>query len=611
MVELAGIIIIGIFAQWVAWRMKLPAILPLIIAGLLVGPISTFFTADGEKLIQPIFDGTSGLFPGESLFWFVSLSIGIVLFEGGLTLKLSEIKDVGPSVLRLISLGSLVTFIGAGIAAHFLAGLTWQVSFLFGALIIVTGPTVIAPILRNVRLNKNVAALLKWEGILIDPIGALAAVLVFDFIIAGAGHHTGFTSHAILSFLNIIAVGAAMGTGAAFGLYYLLKKEMLPHYLINVFTLAVVLAVFVLSDMIIHESGLLTVVVMGLVLGNLNVSQLKDILYFKESISVLLISILFILLAANIDVQDMELLMDWRFLVLYLIIILVLRPIGVFLSSRNSGLNVNEKIFISWVGPRGIVAAGIASLFGLKLVKEGFAGAEYITPLVFMVVLGTVLINASSARIIAGWLGVKLTKSDGILLIGAHPAARIIGKYIRDIGRHVVLVDSNESNIRTASEEGLEALIGDVYEDSFLEDLELRDIGYMLALTGSSDVNRYVCRKFRTEFGELGTYRLLSSNELKLPPNQINASGLFSQTDDYIRLLEVSRDNPKIHEVALKGEDHYSELLGKVNDNLHTIPLFIRHQDNSLSMVNVRGEEKALTGDSFVYIGEEIIEKTV
>ena len=407
-----------------------------------------------------------------------------------------------------------------------------------------------------------------------------------------------------------MAVGAAVGTGAAFGLYYLLKKEMLPHYLINAFSLAMVLAVFVLSDMIISESGLLTVVVMGLVLGNLNVPQLKDILYFKESISVLLISILFILLAANIDVSDMELLMDWRFLVLYLIVVFVLRPIGVFLSSRNSGLTNNEKIFISWVGPRGIVAAGIASLFGLKLVKEGFAGAEYITPMVFMVVLGTVLINASTARIIAGWLGVKLTKSDGILLIGAHPAARIIGKYLRDIGKHVVLVDSNETNVRKAKEEGIEALKGDVYDDGFLEDLELRDIGYMLSLTGSSDVNRYVCRKFRNEFGELGTYRLLSPTELKLPRNQINPAGLFSQTDDYIRLREVSRDFPKTHEYVLKGQDDLVEMMGKINDNLQSIPLFVKHQDESLSIINVLGDAKAQTGDTLVYLGKEILDKS-
>ncbi|MBT8295830.1 MAG: cation:proton antiporter, partial [Gramella sp.] len=172
MIELAGIVILGILAQWLAWRFKIPAILPLILIGLAVGPISTFFTTDGTKLIEPIWDGSAGLFPGDSLFYFVSLAIGIILFEGGLTLRKGEILNVGPVILKLITIAVIVTFFGAGIAAHFIFDLSWQISFLFAALIIVTGPTVITPILRNIPLKKDISAILKWEGILIDPIGA-------------------------------------------------------------------------------------------------------------------------------------------------------------------------------------------------------------------------------------------------------------------------------------------------------------------------------------------------------------------------------------------------------------------------------------------------------
>ena len=182
MIELAGIVILGIIAQWMAWRLKLPAILPLILIGLLVGPISTLYTVDGSKLIEPIWNGEKGLFPGDGLYYFVSLAISIILFEGGLTLKRAEIQNVGPVITKLITLGSLVTFFAGAVAAQFIFGLSWQVSFLFSALIIVTGPTVITPILRNIPLKKDLSAVLKWEGILIDPIGALAAVLVFEFI---------------------------------------------------------------------------------------------------------------------------------------------------------------------------------------------------------------------------------------------------------------------------------------------------------------------------------------------------------------------------------------------------------------------------------------------
>ena len=293
MIELAGIIVLGIIAQWMAWRLKLPAILPLIISGLLVGPFSTLYTVDGSKLIEPVWNGSSGLFPGEMIYYIVSLSISIILFEGGLTLKRSELSNVGPVISKLITLGSVVTFFGAGIASHYIFGLSWPISFLFSSLIIVTGPTVITPILRNIPLRKEVSAVLKWEGILIDPIGALVAVLVYEFISIEAG--AGFTKTALIAFGEIILFGSSFGFTFAHALGFAIKKKWIPHYLLNVVTLSMVLLVFVGSDIFAHESGLLAVVVMGMVLGNIDLPNIKELLYFKESLSVLLISFLFIL----------------------------------------------------------------------------------------------------------------------------------------------------------------------------------------------------------------------------------------------------------------------------------------------------------------------------
>ncbi len=299
MLELAGIIILGILAQWVAWKFKIPAILPLILIGLLVGPIaSEFLSEDGSKWIEPIWNGKKGLFPGDGLFYFVSLAISIILFEGGLTLKRSEIKNVGPVITKLITLGSAITFFGAGILAHVLFDLSWDISFLFSGLIIVTGPTVITPILRNIPLKKDVSAVLKWEGILIDPIGALVAVLVFEFI--SVEGDSGFTITALIEFGKIVLFGTTFGFTFAHALAFAINKNFIPHYLLNVVSLSTVLLVFVESEVFAHESGLLAVVVMGMVLGNAKLDNIKELLYFKESLSVLLISILFILLAANI-----------------------------------------------------------------------------------------------------------------------------------------------------------------------------------------------------------------------------------------------------------------------------------------------------------------------
>ena len=289
MVALAGIIILGILAQWVAWRFKIPAILPLILIGLLVGPLATLFTDDGTKLIQPIWNGSEGLFPGESLFYFVSLAISIILFEGGLTLRKNEIMNVGSVILKLITIAVIITFFGAGFAAHYIFDLSWPVSFLFSSLIIVTGPTVITPILRNIPLKKDISAILKWEGILIDPVGALVAVLVFEFISVGEG--SAYTKTAFIEFGKIVLFGTTFGFTFAHGLSLAIRKNIIPHYLLNVFTLAAVLGVFVLSDAFAHESGLLSVVVMGMVLGNIGLPNIEEILYFKESLSLSLIHI--------------------------------------------------------------------------------------------------------------------------------------------------------------------------------------------------------------------------------------------------------------------------------------------------------------------------------
>ncbi len=603
MLELAGIVILGIIAQWFAWRLKLPAILPLILIGLLVGPISTLFTADGAKLIEPIWNGEKGLFPGEGLYYFVSLAISIILFEGGLTLKQSEIRNVGPVITKLITLGSLVTFFGASMAAHYIFSLSWQVSFLFSALIIVTGPTVITPILRNIPLKKDLSTVLKWEGILIDPIGALAAVLVFEFISVGEGH--GYTQTALIEFGKILLFGFTFGFTFAHGLVFAIKRNFIPHYLLNVVSLSVVLLVFIQSDFFAHESGLLAVVVMGMVMGNMNLPNIKELLYFKESLSVLLISILFILLSANINIADLELIYNWKTLGLFAIIVFLIRPIGVFLSAMGSNLSFNEKLFIGWVGPRGIVAAGIASLFGSKLLAKGEPGAEYITPLVFMIVLGTVLLNATTARLFAKLVGVFLKNSEGILIVGASKVSRLIGEYLYKNNRHVVLIDNNRTNIDKAKKLGLEAINANIYADNLADNIELSDIGYLMALTGNVDINSYAISKFQKQFGENGAFRLVSAEEMNNPENNPK-EGLFSHTDDFVKLMETSRNYPNIHEIELNDLEHYEGLIEITKADPDIIPLFLKDLEGDIKIISSFSKDftDIIAGYQLAYLGK-------
>ena len=607
MLELAGIIILGILAQWVAWKFKIPAILPLILIGLLVGPIAaTYLSEDGSKWIEPIWNGEKGLFPGDYLYYFVSLAISIILFEGGLTLKRNEIKNVGPVITKLITLGSAVTFFGAAIIAHYTFNLGWEISFLFSGLIIVTGPTVITPILRNIPLKKDISTVLKWEGILIDPIGALVAVLVFEFI--SVGGESGFTKTALLEFGKILLFGTTFGFTFAHALAYAINKKLIPHYLLNVVSLSTVLLVFVESELFAHESGLLAVVVMGMVLGNSKLNNLKELLYFKESLSVLLISILFILLAANINMNQLLLLYTWKTAALFALVVFVLRPLAVFLSTINSRLKFNEKLFISWVGPRGIVAAGIASLFGSKLLKQGVEGAEYITPLVFMIVLGTVLLNATTARLFAKIVGVFLKSSNAILIVGASSPARLIAGFLKRKGKRVIIIDSNENFINQAIKEDLEALPVNIYDDDLSDNIELNDVGYLIAITGNDAVNTYALTNFSNEFGEHGAFRLASSLEV------VNASEeerkmFFTPNDDYINLSEAFRENPTIKEILIGSKKEYDAILKSLAKEEKSIPLFIQNSKGIYLITEFEQQDFEFKNITLSYLGKEIVTK--
>ena len=571
---------------------------------MLVGPIAAeFLSEDGGKWIEPIWNGEKGLFPGDGLYYFVSLAISIILFEGGLTLKRSEIKNVGPVITKLITLGAAITFFGAGVVAHYIFDLGWELSFLFSGLIIVTGPTVITPILRNIPLKKDISTVLKWEGILIDPIGALVAVLVFEFISVGGGG--AFTKTALIEFGKILLFGTTFGFTFAHALAFSINKKLIPHYLLNVVALSAVLLVFVLSEIFAHESGLLAVVVMGMVLGNGNLANLKELLYFKESLSVLLISILFILLSANINIEDLFLLYTWKTGVLFIAVVFIIRPIAVFASTRNSNLKLNEKLFISWVGPRGIVAAGIASLFGSKLIKQGVDGAEYITPLVFMIVLGTVLLNATTARFFAKMVGVFLKKSDAVLFVGASKPVRLIANFLKDKGKRVILIDSNKSFIQEALDSDIEAFKVDVYDDELANNIELNDVGYLIALTGSDQVNMHALNKFSENFGEQGAYKLASSKEIT-EASDSDRESFFTPHDDYINLSEAYRENPIINKVNISNQKEYNSLLEVLSKEEKSIPLFVENKQGIYLLSEFEKNKFAKEDITLFYLGKVV-----
>ncbi|MEO7198796.1 MAG: cation:proton antiporter [Dokdonella sp.] len=513
---IAGLLLLGFLCQWLAWRVKLPAILFLLIAGIILGPVLGWLAPSYAFYPERVL--------GNLLFPFVSLGVAVILFEGSLTLRFSEIRGLAPTILRLVSVGAAIAFFGLAAAAHYLAGLDWPLALLFGALTCVTGPTVIVPLIRSVRPNARIANVLRWEGIIIDPIGALLAVLVFEALALGHG------DHGVQVFFITIAYGSVIGAVAAFLLARLLRRHLVPEYLQNYATLALLLLAFALSNTLAEESGLLAVTVMGMVLANQRDLQMEDILDFKEHLSTLLISLLFIVLAARLSVPSPSMMLA-GFLLL-LVAMLVIRPLSVVASTLGSNLTWRERALLAWVAPRGIVAAAVSALFALKLEENGVPGAEALVPLTFLLIIGTVVINSATSRRLATWLGVAEPDPRGVLLVGASRISLLLGESFAKQGYDVLVADDDWSGVRAARMAGLRTYYGDPASEHADRNLDLIGLGRLLAMSTRRELNTLSCVRYRPEFGKDRVYFLRNAS-----PESGNGKRDFSQTLQAPRLF--------------------------------------------------------------------------
>ncbi|MCR9634999.1 cation:proton antiporter [Vibrio alginolyticus] len=478
---LSAVGVIGLGCQWLAWRLRLPAILFLLLAGLIVGPFMQWLNPD-EIL-------------GNLLFPLVSLAVAVILFEGSLTLNFKEIRGVSGSVWSIVSIGAIISWAATSIATHYFLGFTWELAMLFGSLTVVTGPTVIVPLLRTVRPNSTLANILRWEGILIDPLGALFVVMVYEFIVS----HSAINSVEV--FGTIIAVGVMLGAASGYAVATIMRRSWLPEYLQPFAVLMVVLGVFSVSNHIESEAGLLTVTVMGMWLANAKDINIQQILHFKEHLTILLITGLFIFLAARISLDDFAALGSGA-LLLFVFMQLVSRPLSIFLSTFRSNLRLKDKLFLSWVAPRGIVAASISSLFAIKLTEYGIDEAILLVPMTFMVIIGTVVLQSATARPVALTLGVAEPAPRGFLLIGANRVAREIGQALSRYDRRVLMTDSNWEYISQVRMLGLDYYYGNPISSHADDNLNLIGIGQVVALTPDQHFNIMACMQFVDEFGE-------------------------------------------------------------------------------------------------------------
>ncbi len=560
---LAGIGVLAIVCQWLSWRTHLPAILYLLLAGILAGPATGWLDPDA-------------LF-GELLFPIISFAVAVILFEGSLTLKFREIRGLERVIRNMVSVGIVITWIIISLATHWLMDFPWSLSWLFGAIMVVTGPTVIEPMLRTVRPSHRVAKTLRWEGILIDPLGALLAVLVFEFIVS-RGTGDGAIGHTLFTFAQVLAVGIVVGSVAGYSLGVILRRHLLPEYLHNTTTLLLVFAVFSLSDMIQAESGLLTVTVMGVWMANMRGLHLDDIRGFKEDLSLLLISGLFIILGARIDLEQVATL-SWAALPLLLVFQFIARPLKIAVSTAGSSLSWQERAMLSWIAPRGIVAAAVASLFAIKLEQLGYAQAELLVPLTFMIIVGTVVVQGVTARPIGRLLGIAQPPPNGFLIVGSNPLAREIGVALKDQGRTVMIADRNPEGIHKSHMRGIPTYYGNPVSTHASLYMDLTGIGYMLAITPQSDLADLAVLHFRGELGKNNVYRLPESAQTsdtrekrETLPQQGSQNTLFGENASYHRLASLLSQGARIHTTPLTRD--YSFLDFQKQHGKNAVPLF-------------------------------------
>lgn len=577
---LASIGVLSLLCQWFAWRIRVPSILPLLVCGLLVGPV--FHVLDPDVLF------------GDLLFPMVSLAVAIILFEGSLTLDFKQIQGHGVMVRNLVSVGMLVTFAVIGVFTHFIMGLSWELSALFGALVVVTGPTVIVPMLRSIRPTAKVANILRWEGIIIDPIGALLAVLVYEFIISS--RDTAMI-HAMQAFGVTLFVGFGLGWAAAKILIQALNRNWLPHYLENPATLTFMLGIYAVSNFLQHESGLLTVTVMGMVMANSRKINLEGILEFKESLSVLLISALFIILAARLDLSHFVTL-GMPMVFLLLIILFIARPLSVLISSYKLDLNWKEKALLSWIAPRGIVAAAVSALFALKLETAGWQGADILVPMVFMVIITTVVLQSLTAKLVAVGLGLQEPPAQGFLIFGANDTSRAIAKTLMEQNITVRMADTNWESLRQARMEGIPVYFGNPASEHASNNLDLSGIGRLLVLSPYKQLNPIVSMHFLDWFGKDKVFGLGYENDLRAS-HQSSGSygdtlGLFGEGISYSKLASLRSKQALVKKTQLTDSftfEHYCQQY-----STRALPMFAIDDNNFCHVFNYQANIKTKSG---------------
>jgi NhaP-type Na+/H+ or K+/H+ antiporter len=481
---LVAILVLGILCQWLAWRFRLPAIVLLAAGGLLLGPLSGLINIDA-------------LF-GNGLRAVIPLFVAIILFEGGLNLQLHELRETARVTRRLITVGVALAWLLGTLCAHYLGRLDWGIAALLGAILVVTGPTVIMPLLKHAKLNRRTASYLKWEGIINDPSGVLLAVLVYQYLLySGEGPALG----AALASLGLaVAVSTVLGGGVAWGLGTIFRRGWVPEYLKAPSIIAAVLAVYALSDLVQHESGLLATTLMGVVMGNMRLRSLEEMRRFKEYLTLILVSFLFVTLTASLTVETLQSI-HWPMAAMVLGFLFLVRPLAVYLATLGAGCSWEDRVLIGWIAPRGVVAAASAGAFAPGLIEAGFDDARFLVPAVFMLIFATVILHGFTLAPLTRLLNLGAANRGRILIVGASPWAVELAMALKKADQDVIIVDSEWGRLQSARQQGIDTWFGEILSDMADEAIALDNVYTVLAATGNSHYNAMVCNHYAPHLG--------------------------------------------------------------------------------------------------------------
>ena len=584
---LATIGLAGFFCQWLAHKVKLPAILFLLLTGLFLGPVVGILDPD--------------LLFGELLFPYISLSVAVILFEGALTLRFDELKEIGKPVRNMVTFASVINAVIITVATHYLIGLSWELSALFGAIMVVTGPTVIMPMLKTVKPNHRISDVLRWEGIVIDPIGALFAVLVFEWIaVQQASEHL---SDVFIIFIQAVGVGTLTGLVAGYAFGWLLRKHLIAESIQNFASLSFVCFVFAVSDTLAHESGLLAVTVMGVLLANMRGVHIHSILDFKEDLTVIFVSALFIVLAARLDFGGFTQL-GLGAVFVFLVMQFIARPIKVALSFIGSDFTYRERAMVAWIGPRGIVAAAVTAVFALKLSELGFEQADLLVPLAFSIIIGTVVFQSLTARPVAKLLKVAQPNTPGVLIVGANVFSLTVAEALRKAGVETIVCGKNWDNLRPARLAGLKTYYGNPSSDHASLNLNLAPYGIMLGLSNHHEYNISQVARFRDEFGSRQVFTLPATQDpdrhhKHLASEQTTGQILFGLEQNFSKLRKDINNGASIGMTEITEEYGFDQWR---SDNPDALKLFTIDKGGDISFKTADSALKPIDGTTLVYL---------